>query len=47
MNSQLIEALLHPKFFLEMIVRHGKESEAAQNLLSSGCTAVLCVYDLR
>ena len=47
MNSQLIEAFLHAKFFLEMVVKYGKELEAAQNLLPSGWAAVLCLYDLR
>ena len=42
-----VEAFLHAKFFLEMVVKYGKELEAAQNLLPPGWAAVLCLYDLR
>lgn len=42
-----VEAFLHAKSFLEMVVKYGKELETAQNLLPSGWAAVLCFYDLR
>ena len=42
-----VEAFLHAKFFLEMVVKYGNELEEAQNLLPSGWAAVLCLYDLR
>lgn len=42
-----VEAFFHAKFFLEMVVKYGKEMEEPPDMLSSGWAAVLCLYDLR
>ena len=42
-----VEAFFHAKFFLEMIVKYGKEMEESPDMLPSGWAAVLCLYDLR
>ncbi len=42
-----VEAFFHAKFFLEMIVKYGKEIKGPQDMLPSGWAAVLCLYDLR
>jgi len=42
-----VEAFLHSKFFLEMVVKYGKELEEAPNMVPSGWAAVLCLYGLR
>jgi len=42
-----VEAFFHAKFFLEMVVKYGKEMEGPPDMLPSGWAAVLCLYDLR
>ncbi len=42
-----VEAFFHAKFFLEMVVKYGKEIEEPLEMLTSGWAAVLCLYDLR
>ena len=37
----------HAKFFLEMVVKYGKEIDEPPEVLPSGWAAVLCLYDLR
>jgi hypothetical protein len=43
----LVEAFFHAKYFLEMIVKYGKELETAPELLPSGWASVLTLYNLR
>jgi len=43
----IVEAFFHAKFFLEMIVKYGREMEEAPDMLPSGWAAVLCLYDFR
>ena len=42
-----VEAFLHAKFFLEMIVKYGRELKEAPDILPSGWAAILCLYNLR
>src|SRR2546423_5540124 len=42
-----VEAFLHAKYFVEMMVKYGRELDAAPRLLPSGWAAVLTLYDLR
>lgn len=42
-----VEAFLHAKYFTEMMVRYGRELEAAPRLLPSGWAAILSLYNLR
>lgn len=42
-----VEAFFHAKYFLEMVVKYGKEMEEPQDMLPSGWAAVLCLCDLR
>lgn len=42
-----IEAFLHSKYFLEMMVKYGKELESAPNSLPSGWAAILELYNIR
>lgn len=42
-----VEAFFHAKFFLEMVVKYGKEMEDPPEMLPSGWAAVLCLYNLR
>ena len=43
----LVEAFLHAKYFVEMMVRYGRELETAPHMLPSGWAAVLTLYGLR
>jgi hypothetical protein len=43
----LVEAFLHSKYFLEMIVKYGKELEETPTCLPSGWASVLHLYNLR
>ncbi|TRZ81615.1 hypothetical protein D4R86_02375 [bacterium] len=45
--APMVEAFLHAKFFLEMIVKYGKQYEEAPDMLESGWAAVLILYGLR
>jgi hypothetical protein len=42
-----LEAMFHAKYFLEMMIRYGKELDASPQLLPSGWAAVLSLYGLR
>ena len=42
-----IEAFFHAKFFLEIVVKYGKEMEEPPEMLPSGWAAILCLYNLR
>jgi len=42
-----VEAFFHAKFFLEMVVKYGKELEEPPDMLPSGWAALLCLYELR
>jgi hypothetical protein len=43
----IVEAFFHARFMLEMVVRYGRELEAAPMLLPSGWAAVLELYGIR
>jgi len=44
----IVEAFFHAKYFLEMVVRYGKElGDVPPNWLPSGWASVLYLYDLR
>ena len=43
----LVEAFFHARFFLEMVVKYGKELDEAPELLPSGWAAVLELYNAR
>jgi len=43
----IVEAFMHAKYFLEMIVRYSKELDAPPNMLPSGWASVLYLYGLR
>jgi len=43
----LLEAFFHARYFLEMIVRYGRELEEPPTILPSGWAAVLELYGLR
>jgi len=42
-----VEAFLHTKYFLEMLVKYGRELETAPEMLPSGWAALLVLYGLR
>ena len=42
-----IEALLHSKYFLEMVVKYGEKYEEIPQTLDSGLAAVLELYNMR
>lgn len=43
----IVEAFFHARFFLEMVIKYGKEMEKPASLLPSGWAAVLYLYNLR
>jgi len=43
----IVEAFFHSRYFLEMVVKYGKELEEPPNFLPSGWASVLYLYDLR
>lgn len=43
----IVEAFFHARFFLEMVVKYGKEMEYSPRALPSGWAAVLYLYNLR
>lgn len=43
----IVEAFLHAKYMLEMMVKYGKEFEVAPNSLPSGWASVLYLYNTR
>jgi hypothetical protein len=43
----IVEAFFHARYFLEMVVRYGRELKAPPMPLPSGWAALLYLYDLR
>jgi len=43
----IVEAFLHAKYFLEMMVKYGSEMDAVPTVLPTGWAAVLCLYNER
>ena len=43
----ILEAFWHSKYFLEQMLRFGRELEKSPNILPSGWAAVLYLYNLR
>jgi len=43
----IVEAFLHAKYFLEMMIKYGRELDAAPTMLPSGWAAVLELYNQR
>ncbi|KAB2833415.1 MAG: hypothetical protein F9K48_08480 [Candidatus Brocadia sp.] len=43
----IVEAFLHAKYFLEMMVKYGKELDYPPVTMPSGWAAVLYLYNLR
>jgi hypothetical protein len=43
----IVEAFLHAKYFLEMMVKYGNEMDAVPTVLPTGWAAVLCLYKQR
>lgn len=43
----ILEAFFHARYFLEMIVKYGKELEAPPRRMPSGWASVLYLYELR
>jgi len=46
-TRSIVEAFLHAKYFVEMMVKYGNEIETAPILLPSGWAAILELYDQR
>jgi hypothetical protein len=46
-TRSFVEAFFHAKFFLEMVIKYGKELDEAPYSLPSGWAAILCLYNLR
>ncbi|HWP91622.1 MAG TPA: hypothetical protein VNN20_05450 [Thermodesulfobacteriota bacterium] len=46
-TRSILEAFFHARYFLEMIVKYGKELEAPPLMMPSGWASVLYLYDLR
>jgi len=46
-TGPIVEAFLHAKYFLEMMVKYGNETDSAQSVLPSGWAAILCLYNQR
>jgi len=42
-----VEAFFHASFFLQMVVKYGRELDEPPHMLPSGWAAVLCLYELR
>jgi hypothetical protein len=43
----IVEAFLHAKYFLEMMIKYGRELDSAPNMLPSGWAAILELYNQR
>jgi hypothetical protein len=43
----IVEAFLHAKYFMEMMVKYGTEMDTAQSTLPTGWAATLCLYNQR
>ncbi|SRR6266545_2216532 len=46
-TRSIVEAFLHAKYFLEMMVKYGRELDSAPTVLPSGWAAVLELYSQR
>jgi len=46
-TQPILEVFFHARYFLEMIVKYGKELEAPPLMMPSGWASVLYLYDLR
>ena len=46
-TKPIVEAFLHAKYFLEMMVKYGSELDAVPAVLPTGWAAVLCLYNQR
>lgn len=46
-SRPIVEAFLHAKYFLEMLVKYAREFQAPPKMLPSGWAAVLYLYNLR
>jgi len=43
----IVEAFLHAKYFLEMMVKYGNEIDAVETVLPTGWAGILCLYNQR
>jgi hypothetical protein len=43
----IVEAFLHTKYFLEMMLKYGREMETTPNMFPTGWAAILELYDQR
>jgi hypothetical protein len=43
----IVEAFLHTRYFLEMMIKHGRQLDATPTMLPSGWAAVLELYNQR
>ena len=43
----LLESFWHCKYFLEQMLRYGRELETAPQMLPSGWAAIMCLYNMR
>lgn len=43
----IVEAFLHAKYFLEMMVKYAHDLDKAKPILPSGWAAILCLYNQR
>lgn len=43
----IVEAFLHSKYFLEMMIKYGREMDAAATMLPTGWAAILELYNQR
>lgn len=43
----IVEAFLHARYFLEMMIKYGRELDSAPTMLPTGWAAVLELYDQR
>lgn len=43
----IVEAFLHAKYFLEMMIKYGRAMERSQNMLPTGWAAILELYNQR
>jgi hypothetical protein len=43
----ILEAFWHTKYFIQMMLKYGKELESAPQCLPSGWAAVLYLFELR
>ncbi len=46
-RSDIVAAFLHTKYFVEMMIKYGRELEDAPSTLPSGWASVLYLYNMR